>query len=253
MRSSRATRICQSGQRAAFRLRSAVEARNFPPILMIRRLLFLGFLLPLPALAADAPDVAPIKKWIAGQDDIRTVQADFTQTRTYRALRDPLAAKGRMLFSAPGNLRWEVGEPPKMVFLRKGDAALLIQPEKKRAQRLPVDAKLGANRQAMALPTFPLAKDFASFTRQFEVLAVTTAADHCHFEILPRDPQAQKYLAAIKVDFEIGSGQLTAFEVDLRDGATMRNEFSNVRLNQKIAPAAFDYDLSGLEVVESKP
>lgn len=183
---------------------------------------------------------------------MRTVQADFTQTRTYRALRDPLATKGRMLYSAPGNLRWEVGEPPKMVFLRKGDKALLIQPEKKRAERIPADAKPGANPRAMAMPVFPLAKDFASFTRQFEVLSVTTTGDRCHLEILPRDPQAQKFLAAIKVDFELGSGQLTAFEINLRDGATMRNEFSNVRVNQKIPPAAFDYDLTGLEVVEGK-
>lgn len=183
---------------------------------------------------------------------MRTLQADFTQTRTYRALRDPLAARGRMLFSAPGNLRWEVGDPPKMVFLRKGDKALLIQPGKKRAERIPADAKPGANPRAIAMPVFPLAKDFASFNRQFEVLSVTTTGDRCHFEILPRDPQAQKFLAAIKVDFEIGNGQLTAFQIDLRDGATMRNEFSNVRVNQKIPPSAFDYDLTGLEVVEGK-
>lgn len=220
---------------------------------MICRLLLLFLLAPLPAFAADAPDVAPIKKWLAGQENVRTVQADFTQTRTYRALRDPLAAKGHMLFSAPGNLRWEVGDPPKMVFLRKGDNALLIQPEKKRAERIPADAKPGANPRAMAMPVFPLAKDFASFSRQFEVLAVTVTGDHCHFEILPRDPQAQKFLSAIKVDFEVSSGQLAAFEIDLRDGATMRNEFSNVRLNQKIPSAAFDYDLSGLEVTDSKP
>ncbi len=216
---------------------------------MIRRLLLFCLLAPWPAFAADAPDLAPIKKWIAGQDSVRSVQADFTQTRTYRALRDPAVAKGRLLFSAPGSLRWEVGDPPRMVFLRRGDTALLIQPQKKRAERIPA----GANPRAMAMPAFPLAKDFASFVKQFEVLAVTATGDHCHFEILPRDPQAQKFVAAIKIDFEIGSGQLSAFEIDLRDGATMRNEFTNVRLNQKIPAAAFEYDMAGLEVVDGKP
>lgn len=216
-------------------------------------LLLLCLLGPLPALAADAPDLAPIKQWIAGQENVRTVQADFTQTRTYRALRDPVAAKGRLLFSAPGNLRWEVGEPPRLIFLRKGNDALLVQPGKKRAERVPADAKPGANPRALAMPAFPLAKDFASFTRQFEVLTVTGTTGHCHFEILPRDPQAQKFVAAIKIDFETGDGHLTAFEIHLRDGATMRNDFTNVRLNQKIPAGAFDYDLTGLEVVDGKP
>ena len=214
---------------------------------MTRRFLLLCLLAPLSAAAADAPDLAPIKKWIAGQDSVRSVQADFTQTRTYRALRDPAVAKGRLLFSTPGSLRWEVGDPPRMVFLRRGDTALLIQPAKKRAERIPADAK-----QAMAMPAFPLAKDFESFTKQFEVLSVTATGDHCHFEILPRDPQAQKFVAAIKIDFEIGNGHLSAFEINLRDGATMRNEFTNVRLNQKIPAAAFEYDTAGLEVVDGK-
>lgn len=203
---------------------------------------------------AESPDLAPIKKWIAGQESVRTVQADFTQTRSYRALRDPLVAKGRLLYGAAVNgLRWEVGEPPKMIYLRKGDSALLIQPAKKRAERVAADLKPGAdNPRAFAIPRFPLAKDFADFTRQFEVLSVTTKEGHCHFEVLPREPQAQKFVAAIKIDFETASGQLTAFEIALRDGATMRNDFTNVRLNQKLPSGAFEYDLTGLEVSGDK-
>lgn len=217
--------------------------------------LALCLLLPSAAFAADAPpDLAPIKKWIAGQESVRTVQADFTQTRAYRALRDPLVAKGHLLYSAAGNgLRWEVGEPPKMIYLRKGDGALLIQPAKKRVERVAAEVKPGGdNPRAFAIPHFPLAKDFADFTRQFEVLSVTAAGGHCHFEVLPRDAQAQKFVAAIKIDFETDNGRLTAFEIALRDGATMRNDFTNVRLNQKLAAGAFDYDLTGMEVTGNK-
>lgn len=222
----------------------------------MKRFLLLLLVLAPPSVfvaAADVPDLAPIKKWIAGQESVRTVQADFVQTRTYRALRDPLAAKGRLWFGAPGNLRWEIGDPPKMIYLRKGDSALVIQPARRRAERVPVAAKPGANPRAFAAPSFPLAKDFASFNEQFEVLSVTTApGGHCHFEMQPRDVQAQKFVTAIKIDFETSGGQLTAFEIALRDGSSMRQEFTNIRVNQKLPSTAFDYDLTGLELVEGK-
>lgn len=108
---------------------------------MLPRVLLLCLLAVLPTLAsAQSPDLAPLKKWVARQAEIRTVQADFVQSRTYRALRDPLTSRGRLLFSAPGSFRWEAGDPPKMIVLRKGESYFLIQPAKKRAERLPADA-----------------------------------------------------------------------------------------------------------------
>ena len=216
------------------------------------RAVFLTLFLATSAALAQAPvDLAPLKKWLARQDDFHSVSADFMQTRALRVLRDPVATPGRLWFSAPDSLRWELGTPAKTVVLRKGEGFLVILPAKKKAERH-VSAGTGQPMGGVAMMRFPLAKDFADFQRQFEVLAVSSAEGRCHIEMAPRDPQARKFLAALKFDFDPANGHLLAFEMALRDGSSMRNEFSNVRVNQKIDRAVFDYDLTGFEVQDAK-
>ena len=199
---------------------------------------------------ADAPlDLAPLKKWLARQDDFRSVAADFTQTRALRVLRDPVATPGRLWFTSAGALRWELGAPAKTIVLRKGDSLLFINPAKKTAERQPTDRAGGPG---MAMMRFPLAKDFADFQRQFEVLALSAVDTRTKVEITPRDPQARKFLKLMKIDFDTATGHLHAFEMAFRDGSSMRNEFSNVRVNQKFDRATFDYDLTGYEVKNAK-
>jgi len=207
----------------------------------------------LPALAAEPPDLTPIKKWIARQDDLHTVQADFIQTRALRALRDPIATPGRVWFSAPDALRWELGEPAKTVVVRKGGTYFVIQPAKRKAERFAAEGigKQGGAHE-FAMMSFPLAKDFADYNRQFETLAVSSEEGRCHLEILPRDAQARKFLSSIKIVFDTATGHLVAFEMVTKDGSSMRSDFTNVRMNQKIDRHVFDYDFTGYEIVDGK-
>lgn len=206
-----------------------------------------------PVFGAENLDLAPLKKWIARQSEVKTVQADFTQTRSFHALKDPLASPGRLYFSAPASFRWEVGEPAKTILLRRGDAAYLIQPTKQRAQRFSA-AELGQPGGSHSLPmmNFPLAKDFDDFNRQFEVRAIHLEGTRCHVELQPRDLQTQKFLATLTMDFDTATGYLIAFEARTRDGSTMRNDFTNVRFNAKLDAGVFDYDLSAYKVVDGK-
>ena len=221
----------------------------------MRLLLFLFSLCAaLPVSAAEAPDLAPIRKWLAGQASVRTVEADFTQTRSFHSLRDPIASPGHLWFSAPHAFRWELGDPPKTVVLRQGDLYYIIQPSKKHAERLsPADVSGQAGGRGMPMMDFPFARDFDDFNRRFEVLAVSTQDNRCHVEMLPRDPQMRKLLAVAKIDFDTASGSLISVEFVTRDGSSMRNEFSNVRLNGKIDPTRYDFDFTGYDVAAAKP
>ena len=206
-----------------------------------------------PLHAAEPMDLTPVKKWIARQDDFHSVQADFTQTRALRALRSPVVSPGRLTFVTPNSLRWELGDPPKTIVLRKGDSYTLIQPAKKKAERMgagSVGQEGGA--KGFAMMEFPLASDFAEFQKKFEILAVNTDGDRCHLEILPRDAQARKFLSALKIDFNTRTGHMIAFEMVTKDGSSMRNEFTNVRVNQKIDRHTFEFDLTGYDVTDAK-
>ncbi len=223
-------------------------------IFLCRLLLLLALIAARPTFAAgDKPDLAPLKRWLARQEEVRTVQADFVQTRTFHALRDPLASPGHLWFSAPNRFRWELGDPPKTVVLRKGEGGFLIQPNKRRAERLDsaTSGQPGGS-NAMPMLNFPLAKDYEDFNRQFEVLALAATGTRCRAELLPRDPQARKFLETLRLDFDTDTGNLLSFEAVTKDGSSLRNEFSNVRLNQKIDPRVFDFDLTGYEVADAK-
>jgi outer membrane lipoprotein carrier protein len=220
----------------------------------MRLLLPLLFLIcALPVFAGEPLDLTPVKRWLVRQDELRSVQADFTQTRALRALRSPITTPGRMWFATPDLLRWELGEPAKTIVVRKGDTYFLIQPARKKVERYKADsvAKKGGT-MGFAMMNFPLAKDFADFNRQFETLTVRVADNRCHLEILPRDAQAKKMLEAIKIDFDTNSGHLLSFELATRDGSSMRSDFANVRMNQKFDRRVFDYDFTGYEIVDGK-
>ena len=205
------------------------------------------------AAAAEPLDLAPVKKWIARQDEFHNVQADFTQTRALRALRSPVVTPGHLIFATPNSLRWELGDPVKTIVLRKGDSYQIIQPAKKKAERVSA-AAMGpeGGAKGFAMMDFPLATDFADFQKKFEILAVTTAGDRCHLEVLPRDAQARKFLTALKIDFDTKTGHMIAFEMTTRDGSSMRNEFTNVRVNQKLDRHVFEFDLTGYDVTDAK-
>jgi len=202
---------------------------------------------------AETIDLAPVKKWIARQDEFRSVQADFTQTRALRALRSPVAIPGRIWFSTPNSLRWELGDPAKTVVVRKGDTYLLVQPAKKKAQRLSAE-NIGpeGGAKGFAMMEFPLASNFAEFQKKFEILRVKTEDTRCDLELLPRDAQARKFLSALKIAFDTKTGHLISFEMLTRDGSSMRNDFTNVRLNPKIDRRVFDYDLTDFDITEEK-
>ncbi len=235
----------------SFALGTATTRSSAP---MLRAFSFVALLLGTSALGAAEFDFAPVKKWIAKQDDFHAVSADFTQTRSLRALKSPLAQTGHLWFKAPNNFRWELGNPAKTIVLRKGDTIHMIQPAKKRAERSAATATPDkpSPMQAFGMMSMPFARDFADFQRQFETLAISTDGPRTHLEVLPRTPQARKFLSALKLDFNTQTGHLNAFEMATRDGSALRNEFSNVQVNPKIPVAVFDFDFTGYEVVDAK-
>jgi outer membrane lipoprotein-sorting protein len=232
-------------------LATQIAATKLPAVLACLRLFFL-LAFSSAAIGAETQtlDLTPIKKWLVHQDRIRSLSADFTQTRAFHSLRDPLVSHGKFWFVAPSSFRWEIGDPPKMLAVRKKDSLFLVQPQKKRAEKYNI-ADLQKQTGA-AIFNFPLAKDFADFQRQFEVRAIRAEADRCHVEVMPRDPMAKKFLTELKFDFDPNSAKLYSFEMHFKEGSSMRNDFTNVQMNPKIDSALFNYDLDGFKVSDGK-
>jgi outer membrane lipoprotein-sorting protein len=67
---------------------------------------------PISARSSAGPGKAPVQ--------LRSVQADFVQEKHLRILARPLVSRGRFVFQAPGNLRWEYQAPLQSILLMYG-------------------------------------------------------------------------------------------------------------------------------------
>ncbi len=54
------------------------------------------------------------------------------------------------------------------------------------------------------------------------------------------------------LSFQVKTWNLVVFELQFRDGSKLRNDFSNIRVNQPMDSKIFTYDLTGFRVSEEK-
>jgi len=114
------------------------------------------------ASADQALDLAPVEKWLERMDGIKSVEATFVQQKYLRTLRMPLTTKGHIWLRYPDDFRWELGVPPSTIAIRNQNILTILEPKKKRAQRIslaPKEGKGGTEVPASihtASKTFPL-------------------------------------------------------------------------------------------------
>jgi outer membrane lipoprotein-sorting protein len=79
------------------------------------------------AISANALDTnAVVSGWLKAQAGLKTWEADFTQTRTLRTLKQPLVSAGHVWFAMPNQFRWELGNPAQTIAVRDAQQMLVI-------------------------------------------------------------------------------------------------------------------------------
>ncbi|MFM8715662.1 MAG: LolA family protein [Spartobacteria bacterium] len=210
---------------------------------MIRHLLLFIVWLALP-VRAEVTD-AILRDWIAKQSSIRSLRADFLQTRRLPALRIPLKKAGTVWFGADGRFRWQVGNPVEMLVVKSPNEFLVIEPKKSLARRL--SASSPASRVFQELPV-PFAVSLEEFSRRFEVLSLENNAGRIDLLLRPKDPRLAEGMKSLRICFEASSGAVSHFEMAFRDGSEVSTEFTLIERNPKLAPELFQPDLSGFKI-----
>jgi Outer membrane lipoprotein-sorting protein len=205
----------------------------------------LVFLLVVGAGFAWSAEPSAFDRWIARQAEIRTLSADFTQSRALRVLRNPVAARGHLWYQAPGNFRWQVGDPPKIIVLRKGADVRVIEPAKKTVK---IEA-LEVGRREAGLMEFPFARSRAELEKRFAVADVKEEGSVCRVKLLPRDTQG--FLAGVQLAFNTENLHLLMLEMSFRDGSSVRSEFSNIEVDGKLPAGIFAPDTTGYQVIDA--
>lgn len=203
------------------------------------------------ALPAAPPDLTPVKQWINHAKAAKSVVVEFTQERHLRAVTKPLVSTGRMWFKAPGALRWQVGEPPKLIALQqtRGGDLIVLEPKKREARVF--------SAAALQDKSGPFAFIEASFPTSLEAFQEKLRIDRVELrgglvEVSGQMKDRRINVAVLKIVFIIdpASHRLRSLEVWFHDGSKIVNQFSKVTENTEVPDRLFTESLEGWKVTK---
>ncbi len=203
-------------------------------------LLSVFFALLRPTTAAE-PDWSALESWIARQQNVRTLHGEFTQTRRLPTLRIPSRTPGKIWFEKNGPFRFQLGEPPETIALRRGDQLTLID-RKKNTTREITPSTAGPETQQLMLMRFPVTDSLAEFRRLFDVTRMEESGDRTELDLIPKEPTATKFVKAINLEYETATGILTRFNVELANGGGLETRFTRVEVNRPLPADIFDVE-----------
>jgi outer membrane lipoprotein-sorting protein len=204
-----------------------------------------------PASAA-APDGEPawLDRWFAAQTNLHTWSADFVQTRSLKALVNPLVSTGRVWVAVPDRFRWELGQPAQTVAVRQPDRLWVIYPRLKRAERYPLGAhQQGPWSEATALLEAGFPRSRAELTARFRAQSGSSTNELLQLTLQPRSASARRMLSEIRVWLRPPEFGLAGNEVTFTDGSSLRFEYSNVQINPRLPEGCFEATLEPGTVV----
>jgi outer membrane lipoprotein-sorting protein len=209
------------------------------------RALRCGFwiLICLAATVSHAVDYdAQFSKWFEVQTNLQSWSGDFTQTRSLKVLAQPLVSVGKV-WVKPGEFRWELGQPVQTIVLRRPDQLLIVYPRLKRAEKYPLDAvPSGPMRDALALLDASLPRDRATMEKNFQLLSATITNSILQMTLQPRSSDARKFIGEVVIGFHTNDFTIAATEMKIADGSKLRNDFTNVVVNQPLEAKLFEAD-----------
>jgi outer membrane lipoprotein carrier protein len=195
----------------------------------------------LTAATAQALDTnAVLNAWFAAQTNLQSWTAEFTETRTFKALAQPLQTPGRAWVAMPDRFRWELGNPAQTIVVRQGNELVIVYPRLKRAERYPLDSRqAGPWKDAMALMQAGMPRSRAELESNFKLVSLAQTNAAWLLSLQPRSSFARRMMPEVRVELATDGFSLQANQVTFTDGSTMRDEFRNAQVNQPLEASLF--------------
>src|SRR5213083_1813687 len=193
----------------------------------------------LPALAARpaAPNSLDevIKRVHEHQKKTTTLQADFKQEKTLALLAKPEVSTGRFTYQKPNNVLWIYDSPKRVTMLISNGMMTTYYPDLNKAEQIEVKRYqdrifkyMGASGALDELATF---FNF-TFSNRADLPAFVLDLD-------PKTKSIAKRVKHLRIWIDKKTYLTTKFEYTEGDGDTTRYEFTNVKINEPVAPNKF--------------
>lgn len=211
--------------------------------------LLLGWAIPA-ALSAQttAPNLVPLEKFIQFQKGIRSLQANFVETRSLRTLKGATGGQGTIYMAGATKFRWQsAGDPPKSMAIRNGSTLWLLQPQAKRAEKRTVS---GSEFSTFDFAAGGIARSMDDLKRRYAIESVSQQGGVWMAVLRPLDRAAAARIRRMTLGIDPAKFHLRSLKLEMKDGSSVSATFTSQRFNPNLPASLFSPDLAGYLVRE---
>jgi outer membrane lipoprotein-sorting protein len=194
--------------------------------LSLRNVVTAGFLaLVSPVFAAQpasASNTGLVSQIAAHLAQAKGVRAQFTQTQTLAAMKQPLVSTGSLVFFRERGVIWQIDTPYKATYVITDTGVSEVNANGQRANTNSGSGVRGVA-QVSRMMRAMLGGDLSALYAQFDVHADGTAAQW-RMQLTPNQPQLAQSIKGLEMS---GGEYLQALRITLANGDVTRIEFEN--------------------------
>ena len=174
------------------------------------------------------------------QAQVRTMTANFTETKELRLLRDPVVSKGKFYYTRPNDVLWEYTDPTPKAFLISRDELLAYYPEEKRAEKLDI-----SRYQSRLLKVFGIGQVSEDLKKYYELSLSEPGPRQGIYELIlsPRRRMVRKRIEEVRFWIDSKSFLPLRMQYFEKDGDKTTLAFDDTQVNGVIDEATYRIDL----------
>ena len=186
-----------------------------------------------PASAASADGNPALVSQIASHlAAAKGVRAQFTQTQTLAAMKQPLVSTGSLLFVREGGVIWQIATPYKATYVITDAGVAEVNANGQRVTTHSAQGTRGVA-QVSKMMRAMLGGDLSALYSQFDVEAEGSPT-HWRMQLTPNQPQIAQSIKGLQMS---GGDYLQNLRIALANGDTTQLEFSKSEAVSELAPA----------------
>ncbi|BAN27564.1 LolA family protein [Caballeronia insecticola] len=187
---------------------------------MIRAAFLASLLVTAPLYAANA-DQALVSQVTSRLAQMKGVRAQFTQTQTLSAMKQPLVSTGTLIFVRDRGVIWRVDTPYAVTFVITDAGVAEVDANGRRVRTKSAQGVRGVA-QVSKMMRAMLGGDLSALYSQFDVDAQGTASDWT-LGLKPNQPQLAQAIQGLHMT---GGAFLRGLQIDLANGDVTRLAFT---------------------------
>jgi outer membrane lipoprotein-sorting protein len=166
---------------------------------------------------------------------VKGIRAQFRQTQTLSAMRQPLVSTGSLLFYRERGVVWQIDTPYKATYVI-GDAGVTeLNADGQRTQAAGTSHANGAQgvAQVSKMMRAMLGGDLSALYAQFDVAAQGTP-EHWQMQLTPNQPQLAQSIKTLQMS---GGAYLQTLRITLANGDVTQLDFTGSTAVDQLTPA----------------